>query len=489
MSYEEQIRAQNPWWVTSTWSDPDLRALDRAAFRWEPPALAAIPMKFGAVHTLRGPRQVGKTTTVKRLIRRLLGAGAQRVLYYSFDLHEEYQAIPEVITAAKQLRRDSQGPWYLFLDEVTSVREWQRGLKYAWDRGMIREDCTLVTGSSAHDVRRGAEQLPGRRGDGDDFLQLPMSFRDFWLAVQPSVQEEPQRIDLPEDTVIVDEFLTPHGRRVCDALFLRFETLERALLAYQRVGGFPAAVRDYLTQTDEQVSARTLRLVWNAIAGDIAKAGRDATAAVKLLEATGISLGSPLKWVNAADAMGVASQSTAKEYMEYLAESFALLGVYYWDLAGGGLSPRRQRKVYFMDPLFGLIAPALIPGARRPPDDGVAENLVATALFRSAARALVQADAVPGAVAYWRSSNDRELDFVVPRTRGKRGHHGRIPIEVKGDAEARISQARLAIQRAFGEGVVVSRTKYAWASDVPTIPLAVFLAALREVPQREGLLV
>lgn len=479
---EEQIRLQNPWWLQpeEVRQDPELRLFARSPLKWDPPALAAIPLQPGQVHTLRGPRQVGKTTTVKRLLEGLVLRGEPGVLYYSFDLHTDFAEISDVIATAKRMRRGVEGPWFLFLDEISTVPDWQRGIKFAWDRGMIRDDFVLLTGSSAHDIRRGAEQLPGRRGGGYDFLQLPMSFRDFCRIAE--------RISLPEDTLLVHEFQTERGRRATSELMLRFEALSAAFASYASVGGFPAAVSERLKSAPGSLAAppglATLRLFWSTIAGDVARAGRDSVATLKLLEEVCRSLGNPLKWTGVADAMGAANHRTAKEYVESLAESFLLLMVYHWSLGGGGLQPRRQRKVYFMDPILGLIAPAFNQGVRSAPADAMVENLIGVGLFRSAAQTLVQADAVPGSIAYWRSSNDRELDFVVPSA--NTSVHARFPIEVKGDADSQISAATRAIRAGFGAGLVVTRSKYREDASVPHIPAPVFLAALGENVRRDN---
>lgn len=96
---------------------------------------------------------------------------------------------------------------------------------------------------------------------------------------------------------------------------------------------------------------------------------------------------------------------------------------------------------------------------------------------------LVQADAVPGAVGYWRSSNNRELDFVVPAE--ERGRGGRFPVDVKGDGNTGIGHARLAISKAFGQGIVASRTAFDPDGDVPVLPIPVLLAGLAEMPRRD----
>lgn len=477
-SLDEQILSWNPWWAdpSAIDEDPVIKRFQAAPIQWDPPLFHGLPLTLGDAHTVRGPRQAGKTTLAKRLIRRLLKEDELRILYFSFDFHSESEAIYDVVKRAKALHPDPDGPWYLFLDEVTSISQWQRGVKVAWDQGLTRDDFLLLTGSSAHDLKVGSEQLPGRRGHGSDFLHLPMSFRDFCTQVEG--------IALPPETTDIEGVLSETGRKLARRLYLLSSDLQRAFRTYLSVGGFPAAVADYRVSPTRRPQPDTVRMLWSTIAGDIAKSGRNQTAAAKLLEEIAVSLGNPLKWSGAARAMGVGSNNTARAYVEFLSESFSLLTVFFWDLGGGALQPSKQRKVYYIDPLLSEIPSQLMPGARRAPVDGVVENVVAAGLFRSAGHSLTQADPVPGAVGYWRSSNNRELDFVVPAR--SRGQGGRMPIEVKGDSDSAIGRSRLAIASAFGEGVVASRTVFDPDGDVPVIPIPILLAGLAETPMRHS---
>ena len=207
------LTASNPWWVAprAIDVDPHLIRLRAGPFIWTPPVMSDIPLRPGSVHTLRGPRQVGKTTTAKRLIEQLLQRGEKRVLYYSFDLETDNAAIPLIIQQAKATADLGDGAWYLFLDEVTAIPEWQRGIKFAWDQGLIQNDFVLCTGSSAR--RMGTEQLPGRRGDGRDFLQLTVSFRDFCRTVRG--------IALPDTMTPVHEWPSVSGMRAARRLNLQ----------------------------------------------------------------------------------------------------------------------------------------------------------------------------------------------------------------------------------------------------------------------------
>jgi uncharacterized protein len=473
---DDQIREQNPWWVDPAAIGRDRYLVHRRAgpFQWRPPVLDAMTVAPGAIHTLRGPRQVGKTTTAKMLIDGLVARGETRVLYFSFDLARNNQAITDVIRRARQLHPQPEGAWFLFLDEVTTVPDWQRAVKYAVDQGLIGDDFVLCTGSSARQM--GSEQMPGRRGNGRDYVQLPMSFRDFCSQALGA--------DLPGTLVSIGHALADDRQRLVREGNLRLAELGRGLEAYLLTGGFPAAVGDYLTMG--QVAPQTIDMLWSMVAGEIQRSGRDAVAALKLLERVGRSLGTPLAWKTLAEDMDLDHQNAARDYVTLLARSFVLLIAWQWEIGANTLRPNKQRKVYYIDPLFDAVVERMVPGTRRAGRAGLVENLVAIGLYRSATDRLVQAEAAPSAVGVWRSSRGTEVDFVVPETvAGLRGP--RLPIEVKGDSRTAISNARKSILPVFGRGLILTDTVLDLESDIPAIPTAVFLALLPERPMRVDL--
>jgi hypothetical protein len=473
--FETAIREAHPWWFgNGIAGDPHLRRFERSPVPWDPPALASIPLRFGDTHTLRGPRQAGKTTTVKRLIQGLVDRGESRILYHSFDLGADPQAIPEVVRQAKRLHPAPEGPWFLFLDEITSVPDWQVGVKVAWDSGLTADDAIVLTASSAHDLKRGAERLPGRRGKGRDYLQLPMSFRDFCSAAKGVVFDD--------EPLWPEEFLTARGERATARLMSQQSKLAAAFEEYLNIGGFPVAVADHAALPQHDVAPETLQSIWEILAGDINKSGRNALAALKLLDAMAVSLGSTLSWQSAARAMGFEAPAVARDYAEFLAESFALLAVYYWDIGRQSLEPNKQRKLYWLDPVLGRIPRLMIPGSRAPSEDGLVENAVASGLFRSAAQTLIQANAIPGTVGYWRSSAAREVDFLIPQVTDLQRE--RLPVEVKGDNATGLNGARQTIRQRFRKGIVLSRSVLDWRADIATLPVWLFLAGLREQPHR-----
>lgn len=455
-----RLRELNPWWADPTAIDRDrhLLAASRAPFHWDPRVFAPSDLETPSVYTLRGPRQAGKTTLLKRLIHQSLAAGwpPQRILYYTFDLERDMEAAVRLVRTAREIF-PGPGPWRIFLDEVSSLPDWQKAVKYLRDQTQAAEDTFILTGSSAHDIRIGAERLPGRRGPGErlDRILLPMSFTEFCTT---------RGLPAPPVRLAPDAFLAPaHDSAIHQGLLLQSE-IETCFQLYLSSGGFPAAVADTMRNGD--IQAATLRTLWDIVAGDVERWNRDHLVALKLLERTGRSLTAPMSWRGLAEEMGVAP-ATAEEYARLMAESFVLMILHFWDPARRGGAPRKQKKVYFVDPALSRL-PALLLGGPAGLTAATVENAVAMGLFRATEPSPVEAFATPQRLFYWRSTSGREVDFLV------RSGDSLLPVEVK--YQATVSGHDLeAIRRGFGRGLLLSRDRLDLSGPIRILPAALFL--------------
>ena len=166
--------------------------------------------------------------------------------------------------------------------------------------------------------------------------------------------------------------------------------------------------------------------------------------------------------------MGVSGR-TAEGYADLLADAFLLLIVYFREL-DGKVAPRKGKKLYAVDPLI-LQIPAAIEGGPHPELPHVVENLVAMALFRTCETDILESFRFPQALCFWRSSRDREIDFLAgPRP-------NQLPVEVKYQSRATL-QDTLTIRNALGRGLVLSRRDLVLDEPVPIIPAAVVLALI-----------
>lgn len=462
----QELVVQNPWWRNpgAIHQDPKITQLSNLPFQRRPTVLDTLRLDQPNVYTLRGPRQVGKSTAVKTLIRDLIQSGfpPRRILYASMELERNPKALRDTVLRAKGQFPTETSPWVIFLDELSWVPNWQSALLYLRDHTAAAQDCFLLTGSSARDLRSGAERLPGRRGPSCDLdkLLLPLSFREFCSATVPS-------INLPMLTI--REIAFGADTSAITEAMLYFSELQIALDNYLAVGGFPAAVADFLRVGS--VSDTTIRMLWDIFAGDVERWGRDRNTALKLLERVVLNLGSPSSWTGLADEMAVGKEITAKEYADLLADSFLLLVLHYLDMAKKAPAPKKRKKLYPTDPLLWRLPQYIRPGESLPAIGLQVEAVLAATLFRAQEACLQETFSVPQSLYYWRSSSDKEIDFldgIPPKV---------VPVESK--YATRIDgEMKMVIRNSFGKGLLASHSTLELEGAIRVVPAAIVLALL-----------
>ena len=141
--------------------------------------------KFG-IYTIRGPRQIGKTTFIKLFIRKLIedDINTLRILFFTCDMIKDNSELVDIIKIYLQSFNISKNErTYIFIDEITMVNNWQSAIKYLVDIGLIVNAVVILTGSSAYDLKVSSERMPGRRGEGKDLLFLPLTFNEYLKAI------------------------------------------------------------------------------------------------------------------------------------------------------------------------------------------------------------------------------------------------------------------------------------------------------------------
>lgn len=85
------------------------------------------------------PRQVGKTTMIKLIIKNLPNeVKPEAIFYYSCDLLNDYEDLLDVLRRYLKIKEERGiKTSYIFLDEITYVNERSRAIKYGIDRGCL----------------------------------------------------------------------------------------------------------------------------------------------------------------------------------------------------------------------------------------------------------------------------------------------------------------------------------------------------------------
>jgi len=327
---EDLMVLQNPWWrdKDEIYNDEKIKAV----FSKKNP-LRYFFEKGNKV--IIGPRQVGKTTCLKLSILDLLekGINPRNVMYFSCDLLRNYKEIVEVIRTFERL---PMGEKYVFLDEVTFVSEWERAIKFFLDSPLSRNINLYVTGSTSAGIKR--ESFPGRPIKIEEFL--PLSFRKVVFLLKPEFKGRVEKLKAPT---------TPEEiyKNALD-LYPYYDELMNAFYFYLNSGGYPRAIYELM---DGEISLDTYEMIYNATIFDITKLGRSERIALSIVLGILRRYGDRVSLNSLAKELEIGAHTTVRDYLELFEELFIGRNYFQADLKSFAPLLRKERKVYFIDPL------------------------------------------------------------------------------------------------------------------------------------------
>jgi predicted AAA+ superfamily ATPase len=307
----ELLKIFNPWWEKKYWeeSDKHLKEFYSMKIKWMPNWIKEISLTPFSLNFVIGPRQVGKTTGIKLLIKELLKEKNNfSVFYFDVESLQNLKELREVLLAYRKIKEENNVKnSFIFLDEVTNLKEWWRILKSFIDAGMFQEDVITVTGSSTLRLLNQAESFPGRRGKGKDIEILPLSFPEF-LKVQ--------NIDLTKRKTLEEE-------------------IQKQFKAYLSSGGFPKSINRIDFFKDLISSIET----------EIQKNGKSPLTAKQIISAILEMVPSALSFNAIANRVGI-SNKTVESYIEDLENLYVLKVVYFKEKT---VNFRKEKKIFIRD--------------------------------------------------------------------------------------------------------------------------------------------
>lgn len=233
------LRRFNPWWegLPGMQLPPHRRSIVDSIHK-------RLRQKLAPIVTVRGPRQVGKTTAQLQVIQDLLDAGVagNRILRVQCDevptladlkepilrLTDWYEK--DILKMTLNQAAASGGPAFLFWDEVQNLRDWAPQLKHLVDSSTCQ---VIVTGSSALRIEQGRDSLAGRITTLDvGPLSLPEIAALNNLGALPALLPENGVEPLGRKEFWVE--LVEHGRKHAA---LRHKTFD----LFSERGGYPVA--------------------------------------------------------------------------------------------------------------------------------------------------------------------------------------------------------------------------------------------------------
>ncbi len=297
------LEEMNPWWFTDNWEreDPQIRDWKSMEIRWFPKWIDKISLEPFSLNFVYGPRQVGKTTGIKLLIRKIIerDIDPKNIVYINCELLIDQKHLLNIL-------REFSDKKYIFLDEVTSLEYWWKPLKGLIDLGKLRNSVVTVTGSSTIKLRKFTEAFPGRRGKGKKLEILPLSF---------------------------PEFLEVFGRGRSYG-----EKLRKYFRKYLELGGFPRSINrdpsfmeDFVSSLDREIEA----------------IGRDHKIARQVIYSVLLKAPSAVSYSSLAKEVGL-NHVTVRKYLEILEDMFILKIAFLKE--GRRIVMKREKKIFLRDP-------------------------------------------------------------------------------------------------------------------------------------------
>ena len=485
----QTLQKQNPWWESPQRIDEDikLKELENYELKWAPRLLKHIDFEKNAVYSIRGPRQIGKTTAIKIVIRQLLkNRLPQNIFYYACDNLKDNIILYEILeTFYGRVRSQNNERAYIFLDEISYVKDWQRAIKHFIDAKGSQNITITLTGSDILDLKKSPERLPGRVGEKEGVISnkilLPMKFAEFVELKNPELHSKIKALGLDQHEIRNEEFkgiIAGTLPKSAWALSYIQPQLDKLLDEYLITGGIMLAVNEH--HKTGRISPQIYEMYAKQIFGDITRAGRDEKTGKMILASILKKMGTPSSWNAISKENDIASQQTVEQYSYILRDLFILNICYKMDISGKQ-NLAGNRKIYISNPfIYNSLFQALFEPTKDPylvavenlsnaeKKSALAESLVLSHLNRAFYNLRPNDLYDPSSIIFYaKTKKGHEIDFVAKMP------HGLCGIEVKYQNNLNPEDFR-GLNR-MGKGCMVSKKEFVQKEKFAVIPVSLFL--------------
>jgi predicted AAA+ superfamily ATPase len=337
---------ENPELFTNR--DPHLKQLQRQLLVHRSLLLNQLPYNRPGIYTIGGGRQIGKTTLVKQWMAFLLkdGIASKSIFYMTGELIDDHHSLVMLITDALN-EMPEMDLRYIFIDEVSYIRNWDKGIKYLADTGVLENVIMILTGSDLAIIKEARMRFPGRRGNADtvDFHLYPLNFFETVQLKKCFPGKE------------LDQFMNHETVPAASSINKLFESFRSYLIH----GGFLTAINDFARY--DKILPSTFATYSDWIRGDVLKRGKQEHYLREILEAIIKRYGSQVTWNALSRDLSIDHPQTVSDYVALLETMDAVF--IQPALVEDKLiaAPKKARKLMFSDPfIFHAVSAWLKPG-------------------------------------------------------------------------------------------------------------------------------
>ncbi len=296
---------------------------------------------LGSISLLYGPRQIGKTASLKLFLTQVSDCDTL--------IFTDCSTILNKADLAEHLSKLIQGRTTLVLDEVQEVSDWHLALRSLFSEGRLKECRIWCTGSEARYLLESGERLPGRRGEGKTVFARPWSFReymDFFYS---------------DATLPLRSLSFKHINQT----WLNEQNLDWSTFwnSYLLTGGIPHAVGCWIK--NKHISDSIWRVYVDWILGTWSSVRTPERSLVALARRICETLNSRVSYESLKRGTDIQSANTIKTLLDLQEDHFALHALPRFDIQKEKFLPSKLKKIYPIDPFITRIWAAIGWNIRR----------------------------------------------------------------------------------------------------------------------------
>lgn len=283
--------------------DPHLRLLRDQPLIHRSELLDLLPNRQAGIYTVSGGRQIGKTTLLKQWMSKLLqdGMTPDSIAYMTGELIDDHHSLVRLLTEIIHDMPETDLR-FILLDEVTYIRDWDKGVKFLADAGILENVVLLLTGSDLVIIQEARMRFPGRRGTAKtiDYHMYPLSFFQTIKLKKRLSDDELDQLPDPRSNP---------NTQILDILYKEFDN-------YLIHGGFLTAINDMAKQ--DSVKPATLATYSDWIRGDVLKRGKQEIYLREVIGAIVDRYGSQVTWNALSHDLSIDHPKTVGDYVALL---------------------------------------------------------------------------------------------------------------------------------------------------------------------------
>lgn len=307
---------------------------------------SAIPLSifetnFGSISLLYGPRQIGKTSSLKLWLSQLKDSETISFIDCSTIIDKK--------DLAEQLLKDIQGKTTIVLDEVQSLEDWHLALRSLYQEGRLKETRIWCTGSEARHILESGERLPGRKGDGKVIFARPWSFREYIDFFSPELAEDFKNIQFKD--------ITQHWLNNAK------HDLAGRWQDYMLHGGFPKVLAE--KKFKETISDETFKVYEDWILGAWSKIRTPEQSLRAVCKRLIETLNSRVSYESLKKNTDILSSNTLRSLLEIQEDHFSIRVIPRFDPQKEKFLPTKLKKIYALDPYIAKVFIAIGNNIRR----------------------------------------------------------------------------------------------------------------------------